>query len=139
VGGDVLTCDVGDELLEPIPFPIQDQTDLAPLVTGAEASGTDKEPKLEWHVEAGQLIDGIELRPGGNSVAYVTLIRKHIEIALSRALSRATRLAESQHERAGANMPAGGAFQGYQGELHKGQLAVLADEPIDRQDALMAA
>src|SRR5260370_24755120 len=73
VGGDVLTCDVGDELLEPIPFPIQDQTDLAPLVTGAEASGTDKEPKLEWHVEAGQLIDGIELRPG--DVVYAETAR----------------------------------------------------------------
>ncbi|HTO90299.1 MAG TPA: hypothetical protein VMJ70_04145 [Candidatus Sulfotelmatobacter sp.] len=52
VGSDVLSRDVGTELLKSVAFFIEDQADLLLLLLCAEPLGSEEQPQLEGHVEA---------------------------------------------------------------------------------------
>jgi hypothetical protein len=58
----ILPGDVGNEFLESVAFPIQDQRHLGLLGCHAKSCRTDKKAKLERHIEPGKLVFRVELR-----------------------------------------------------------------------------
>ena len=61
MSGDVLACDIGDKGLIPVPVSIQDQAHLLLLLVISVVLCSQKDPKLERHVEARQVRSRIKL------------------------------------------------------------------------------
>jgi len=80
MGLNVHSCQVGDELLEPILLDIEQQATLALVVTISEVLGAEEDTELERHVESGKGVHAIQLGPGEIMDAIPALLDDPIEL-----------------------------------------------------------